>query len=108
MFDEGSSNPNSSFIGDNAPLNRCSTRKVGVHVHKFPADASPGTATDMYVLGKFGEKNGESRPPSTELFSQSYRMRASRQLTIPELVAVYPLGSLPYNPICKAALVRAP
>src|SRR4029077_1652876 len=108
MFAEGSSSPASSLNGDPDPPNRCSTRIVGVQAHKFPADANPATATDMYVVGVFGEKNGVSSPAITDVFSQSKRMRAIRKLAIPEVVALYPLGSPPKNPICSSALVRAP
>src|ERR1700720_2936037 len=97
MLLEGSSNPASSLKGVPVPPKpkRCSTRIVGVQVHKFPAEANPGTATDIYVLGIFGEKNGVSSPAITDVFSQSKRMRAIRKLAIPDVVALYPLGSPP-------------
>src|SRR5260370_41883832 len=89
MLEEGSRRPASTLNGEPAPPNLCSTRIVGVHVHKFPADANPGTATDMYVVGMFGEKNGVSSPAITDVLLQSKRMRAIRRLAIPEVVALY-------------------
>src|SRR5258708_12382378 len=80
MLEEGSSRPASTLNGEPAPPNLCSTRIVGVHVHKFPADANPGTATDMYVVGVFGEKNGVSSPAITDVLLQSKRMRAIPRL----------------------------
>src|SRR5438445_12223318 len=108
MFADGSSSPASSLNGAPATPKRCSTRIVGVYVHKFPAEAKPGTTTDMYVVGMFGEKKGVSRPAIADVFSQSNRMRAIRRFAIPEVVAVYPLGSPPKKLICRSALVRAP
>src|SRR6266436_9940640 len=108
MLADGSRKPASTLNGAPTPPNRCSTRIVGVHAHKFPADAKPGIATDMYVVGMFGEKNGVSSPAIADVLSQSKRMRAIRKLAIPEVVALYPLGSPPKNPICSSALVRAP
>src|SRR5258708_12281214 len=108
MLEEGSSRPASTLNGEPAPPNLCSTRIVGVHVHKFPADANPGTATDMYVVGMFGEKNGVSSPAITDVLLQSKRMRAIRRLAIPEVVALYPLGSPPQNPICPPPLSPPP
>jgi hypothetical protein len=49
----------------------------------------------MYVVGMFGEKNGVSSPAMADVFSQSNRIRAIRKFAIPEVVAVYPLGSPP-------------
>ncbi len=49
----------------------------------------------MYVVGVFGEKNGVSSPAIADVFSQSKRMRTYRKFAIPEVVAVYPLGSPP-------------
>src|ERR1700674_1179214 len=108
MLADGSRRPASTLNGEPAPSKRCSIRMVGVHVHKFPADANPGTATDMYVVGMFGEKNGVSSPATTDVLFQSKRRRMIRKLAIPEVVALYPLGSPPKNPICSSALVRAP
>src|ERR1700720_1300605 len=95
MFVDGSRRPASSLNGVPAPPKRCSTRIVGVYTHKFPADANPGTATDMYVVGMFGEKNGVSRPAIADVFSQSKRMRIIRKFAMPEVVAVYPLSFAP-------------
>src|SRR5216684_6267251 len=67
---EGSMTPASILNRETGVSHRCSTRIVGVHVHRFPAEANPGTASDMYDVGVFGEKKGASRPTTTEVFSQ--------------------------------------
>src|SRR5689334_18949711 len=108
MFTDGSRKPPSTLNGVPSPPNRCSIRMVGVQVHKFPADAKPGTATDIYVVGMFGEKKGVSSPATMDVPLQSKRARTIRKLAIPEVVALYPLGRPPKNPICSSALVRAP
>src|ERR1700674_2623606 len=99
MYEDGSRKPASTLNGEPAPPKRCSIRMVGGHVHKFPADEKPGTATDMYVGGMVGEKNGVSSPATTDVLFQSKRTRMIRKLAIPEVVALYPLGRPPKNPI---------